>query len=373
MNNNMYRIEFNGGPKDGLLLEVGFVPSRTLYAKAPAAQMAADSAERRHSRLAKYELARTRVGRDANGLPVVDVRYGFVGAETRPHSLREQIVSRLSQVLPLPSNRWMSNCRAKLAAWMLTPVDYPLNTRRLVSNYEQSPNKLVPLSQTQRRPRPAARQDDEWKIDRKGKCFMVRVAPMIAHDLMNGAAACPPRTIAIGDIHGCAETLRRLLANIAPTSADTIVTLGDYVDRGPDSQGVLETLIQLRGKCRLVPAARQSRANVLLRPRQPCDVKTLASVRRPRNTGFLWSRRHRQRPGKSLGVPRILPTLLRNRNSLFCPRELRSAASAPSAERRDNAVGVAERCFARAAHVGQNRPCLDIRRNRAARFSTWAT
>ncbi len=61
------------------------------------------------------------------------------------------------------------------------------------------------------------------------------------------------RLIAIGDIHGCLAALHAVLAAIDPTPADTIVTLGDYVDRGPDSCGVLETLIGLRLKTEFVP------------------------------------------------------------------------------------------------------------------------
>ena len=40
------------------------------------------------------------------------------------------------------------------------------------------------------------------------------------------------RTIAIGDIHGCAVALSRLLQEVAPEKSDTIVGIGDYVDRG---------------------------------------------------------------------------------------------------------------------------------------------
>lgn len=54
-----------------------------------------------------------------------------------------------------------------------------------------------------------------------------------------------PRTIAIGDIHGCLLALNALLDAIQPTPEDTIVTVGDYVDRGPDSRGVLERLLEL--------------------------------------------------------------------------------------------------------------------------------
>jgi len=61
------------------------------------------------------------------------------------------------------------------------------------------------------------------------------------------------RTIAIGDIHGCSTALRTLLAAISPAEDDTVVTLGDCVDRGPDSCGVLCQLLELRERCRLIP------------------------------------------------------------------------------------------------------------------------
>ncbi len=61
------------------------------------------------------------------------------------------------------------------------------------------------------------------------------------------------RIIAIGDIHGCAAALRSLLDAIGPDSADTVVTLGDYLDRGPDTCDVLDQLLHLAKRCRLVP------------------------------------------------------------------------------------------------------------------------
>lgn len=63
----------------------------------------------------------------------------------------------------------------------------------------------------------------------------------------------PGRLIAIGDIHGCATALATLLNELHPTQGDIIVTLGDYVDRGPDSKRVLELLLDLQQKCSLVP------------------------------------------------------------------------------------------------------------------------
>jgi serine/threonine protein phosphatase 1 len=61
------------------------------------------------------------------------------------------------------------------------------------------------------------------------------------------------RTIAVGDIHGCLAALDTLLAAIRPGDCDTLVLLGDYVDRGPQSRGVIERLLELQRQCRLVP------------------------------------------------------------------------------------------------------------------------
>ena len=61
------------------------------------------------------------------------------------------------------------------------------------------------------------------------------------------------RTIAIGDIHGCSSALAALVSVIGLKADDTIVPLGDYVDRGIDSKGVLDLLIDLKGRCKLRP------------------------------------------------------------------------------------------------------------------------
>jgi len=61
------------------------------------------------------------------------------------------------------------------------------------------------------------------------------------------------RIIAIGDIHGCSVALSALITAINPKPDDTIITLGDYVDRGLDSKGVLHQLIALTNRCHLIP------------------------------------------------------------------------------------------------------------------------
>lgn len=56
------------------------------------------------------------------------------------------------------------------------------------------------------------------------------------------------RVLAIGDVHGCLGALDELLAWVNPTGADELIFLGDYVDRGPDTRGVLNRLIELKQK-----------------------------------------------------------------------------------------------------------------------------
>lgn len=70
-----------------------------------------------------------------------------------------------------------------------------------------------------------------------------------------GAPALPDgqRVYAVGDIHGRADLLARVLGAIAedltafPCAAPVIVTLGDYIDRGPDSARVLSLLCEPQG------------------------------------------------------------------------------------------------------------------------------
>ena len=51
------------------------------------------------------------------------------------------------------------------------------------------------------------------------------------------------RCFVIGDIHGCLGELTCLMENLPLTPADRVVFLGDYIDRGPDSKGVVSYLL----------------------------------------------------------------------------------------------------------------------------------
>lgn len=58
-----------------------------------------------------------------------------------------------------------------------------------------------------------------------------------------------PRVFAIGDIHGCSKTFKKLLLEkIQIRKSDKIYCIGDYVDRGRDSKGVIDFIFELRKK-----------------------------------------------------------------------------------------------------------------------------
>jgi len=61
------------------------------------------------------------------------------------------------------------------------------------------------------------------------------------------------KIFAIGDIHGCYDKLRRLMARIPyDPQQDTLVFLGDYIDRGARSREVLDYLCQIRRQAKNV-------------------------------------------------------------------------------------------------------------------------
>jgi serine/threonine protein phosphatase 1 len=83
------------------------------------------------------------------------------------------------------------------------------------------------------------------------------------------------RLLAIGDIHGCLTAFNTLLDAVAPEPDDQIITLGDYIDRGPDSRGVLDCLIALHAGGRVI-ALRGNHDIMMLEARDGHDLGWLA-------------------------------------------------------------------------------------------------
>lgn len=57
------------------------------------------------------------------------------------------------------------------------------------------------------------------------------------------------RHFAIGDIHGCFNSFKKLIEDkIGITKSDKVVLLGDYIDRGSQSKEVVDYIIELKEK-----------------------------------------------------------------------------------------------------------------------------
>ena len=81
------------------------------------------------------------------------------------------------------------------------------------------------------------------------------------------------RLICIGDVHGHLDELNALLLQVQVRSGDRLVFLGDMVDRGPDSPGVIR---RVRGLLHTFPGSTALLGNhesqlVQLAKRPDCD------------------------------------------------------------------------------------------------------
>lgn len=56
-------------------------------------------------------------------------------------------------------------------------------------------------------------------------------------------------TVFIGDVHGCSEELSLLLAKLPAPVGQNLIFLGDLVNKGPDPEGVVRTVLSLSARC----------------------------------------------------------------------------------------------------------------------------
>jgi serine/threonine protein phosphatase 1 len=54
------------------------------------------------------------------------------------------------------------------------------------------------------------------------------------------------KILAIGDVHGCLQSMNKLLEKLGSYRGYTYIFVGDYIDRGPDSAGVVDRLIRFQ-------------------------------------------------------------------------------------------------------------------------------
>jgi serine/threonine protein phosphatase 1 len=75
------------------------------------------------------------------------------------------------------------------------------------------------------------------------------------------------RRFAIADIHGCSKTFRKLInENIKLRQEDTLFILGDFINKGPDSKGVLDMTMELEEKGFAVKCLRGNHDQMLIDP-----------------------------------------------------------------------------------------------------------
>lgn len=82
-------------------------------------------------------------------------------------------------------------------------------------------------------------------------------------------------TYAIGDIHGCQRSFQALLGRLQLTVADELVLLGDYIDRGPDSKGVIDTILNLRESGHQIICLRGNHEQLLINARTSAEELSL--------------------------------------------------------------------------------------------------
>lgn len=89
------------------------------------------------------------------------------------------------------------------------------------------------------------------------------------------------KIFAVGDIHGCTDKLKLLLDRLPFDRAqDTLVFLGDYLDRGPDTRRVLDQLCRLRADGANVVALTGNHEYLLLEYHRSGDQALLPYLRR---------------------------------------------------------------------------------------------
>ncbi|HEV3445661.1 MAG TPA: metallophosphoesterase family protein [Gemmataceae bacterium] len=79
------------------------------------------------------------------------------------------------------------------------------------------------------------------------------------------------RYLAVGDIHGCFQALAALAAFVPFQPEDVVITLGDYVNRGPNSCAVLDWLIAYQRRGKLV-ALRGNHELMMLQARESTEA-----------------------------------------------------------------------------------------------------
>ncbi len=115
----------------------------------------------------------------------------------------------------------------------------------------------------------------------------------------------------IPDIHGCLKTLRALLENqIRPSKHDWLYFIGDYIDRGPDSKGVIDYLRKLQEDQYNIRLLRGNHEDFCIRAFEDKNqVRQFLSILFRKNSHSEWKKFGGKETMKSFGIkkPADLP------------------------------------------------------------------
>ncbi len=93
----------------------------------------------------------------------------------------------------------------------------------------------------------------------------------------------------IPDIHGCSKTLIALVAEqIKPSKHDWLYFLGDYIDRGPDSKGVIDYILYLQQEEHNIRLLKGNHEDYLLRILENKKPKTFFGIPLPDKMKSEW-------------------------------------------------------------------------------------
>ena len=81
------------------------------------------------------------------------------------------------------------------------------------------------------------------------------------------------RIFVIGDVHGCSKTFTTLLDDVCKINkSDAVYLLGDYIDRGPGSKGVVDKILEMQSSGYDVKAIRGNHEEMLLGALRSTDM-----------------------------------------------------------------------------------------------------
>lgn len=110
----------------------------------------------------------------------------------------------------------------------------------------------------------------------------------------------------IPDIHGYAKTLQALLEQIRPVKTDHLIFLGDYIDRGPDSKGVIDYIMNLQKQGYKTTTLIGNHEEFLLKSLHLADNKKgLAGLLKPNRVKKEWMEFGGKETLKSFGTKRM--------------------------------------------------------------------